>query len=269
MTTDTETSDVSAELSEEDLKRRLLSRIAIAAVVVVGLLGSLAMFDAIYAPSKPTPARIAKVEPPPEPPKEAAKPVEAPPPEAAKDEAKPAEQAATPPAAVPTPEAPKEAAKPEAKPEPKATAKAEPEGTRSPGAPPLLPSPKEKPLTKPATARPATMHPSTAAAPPATAPAARPDAAREVARATAPRHAPVTKPLAQATERNFALQMGVFNNLANAEDLRAKLEMHGIPTTIEARVQVGPFKTREEAEAAREKLKALGMDGGMLLTLKK
>lgn len=268
MTTDTETSEVSAELSEEDLKRRLLSRIAIAAVVVVGLLGSLAMFDAIYAPSKPTPARITKVEPPPEPPKEAAKPVEAPPPEAAKEEAKPAEQAATP-ATTPAPEAPKEAAKPEVKSEPKVAVKAEPEGTRSPGAPPLLPSPKEKPLTKPATARPATMHPSAAAVPPATAPAAKPDAAREVARATAPRHAPVTKPLTQATERNFALQMGVFNNLANAEDLRAKLEMHGIPTTIEARVHVGPFKTREEAEAAREKLKALGMDGGMLLTLKK
>ena len=62
--------------------------------------------------------------------------------------------------------------------------------------------------------------------------------------------------------------MGVFNNVANAEDLRAKLELNGIPATIEARVQVGPFASREEAEAARAKLKELGLDGGLLLTMK-
>jgi DedD protein len=63
--------------------------------------------------------------------------------------------------------------------------------------------------------------------------------------------------------------MGVFNNLANAEELRAKLEMAGIPSQIEARVQVGPFATREEADAAREKLRSLGMDTGILTAIKR
>jgi DedD protein len=42
--------------------------------------------------------------------------------------------------------------------------------------------------------------------------------------------------------------------------LHAKLSLAGIPSTLEARVQVGPFKTRQEAEAARAKLKGLGIE---------
>ncbi|MBK8121455.1 MAG: hypothetical protein IPK39_21595 [Sulfuritalea sp.] len=45
--------------AEDALKRRLLNRIAIAAVVVVALLGSLAVFDAIYAPSQPATVKTA------------------------------------------------------------------------------------------------------------------------------------------------------------------------------------------------------------------
>jgi hypothetical protein len=45
--------------------------------------------------------------------------------------------------------------------------------------------------------------------------------------------------------------------------------LNGIPSSIEARVHAGPFKTREEADLARAKLKELGLDGGLLLTLKK
>jgi DedD protein len=54
-----------------------------------------------------------------------------------------------------------------------------------------------------------------------------------------------------------------------AEELRARLELAGIPTQIEARVQVGPFKTRQEADAAREKLRALGMETGILTAVKR
>ena len=62
----------------------------------------------------------------------------------------------------------------------------------------------------------------------------------------------------------YAVQAGVFADAQRAEELRAKLTLNGIPSTMEARVQVGPFKTREEAEAAREKMKALGIDGILL-----
>ena len=63
----------------------------------------------------------------------------------------------------------------------------------------------------------------------------------------------------------YALQAGVFADPRRAEELHAKLTLEGIPSTIEARVQVGPFKTRAEAEAARVKMKALGIDAVMLL----
>lgn len=67
----------------------------------------------------------------------------------------------------------------------------------------------------------------------------------------------------------YVLQVGVFNNTQNAEELLAKLKKHGIPAQIESRVQVGPFNSAAEAEAARIKLKALGMDSGLLIPLRK
>ncbi|MCL2656741.1 MAG: SPOR domain-containing protein [Betaproteobacteria bacterium] len=66
----------------------------------------------------------------------------------------------------------------------------------------------------------------------------------------------------------FVLQVGVFSNPNNAEDLRAKLALAGIPVMLETRVQVGPFKTRDEVVQAQSKLKALGMERGQLMLVK-
>jgi DedD protein len=249
---ETPTTEIDPTTDNEDaLKRRLLNRIAIAAVMVVGLLGSLAMFDAINAPSHRDPAKVAALSPKSEPPL-----VTEP---AATAETKPAEPAV------------------ETRPEPAAVVKTEetavPESTASPGAPPLQPLPAEvsptRPLTKPATSRPASMRPSEPV-PPAASPAARPEPSRELAQShAAPSRAPASRPISGTGERQFALQMGVFSDVANAEDLRAKLELNGIPSSIEARVHVGPFRTREEVEAVRAKLKELGLDGGLMVTMKK
>jgi DedD protein len=233
---------------EDELKRRLINRIAIAGVMVVGLLGSLAMFDAIYAPSQPATPKVAAL-----PPRSEAQPPTEP------ADSKPAESAAAPVTEV--------------KPEPVTVAKTEesvvPERTESPGAPPLQPLPAERPLTRPATGRPASIRPSEPA-PLAALPAARPEPAREPASShAASSRAPASRPISGAAERQYGLQMGVFGNVANAEDLRAKLELHGIPSSIEARVHVGPFRTKEEADAVRAKLKELGLDGGLLVTMKK
>lgn len=238
--------------AEEALKRRLLNRIAVAAVMVVGLLGSLAMFDAVYAPSRPVTTRVTL------PPRTDTPPA-----------AEPVKEAST---AVQTAETklpgPAAEARPESAKVAKAEEKAVPEQTMSPGAPPLQALPAEKPLTRPASARPASIRPAEPV-PPAASPAARPAPGRELAPPHAAQHAPASRPVTQVVERRYALQMGVFGNLANAEDLRAKLELNGIPSTIEARVHVGPFKTKEEVEAVRAKLKELGLDGGLLLTIKK
>ncbi len=220
-----------SELSEEDvLRKRLVNRIAVAAVVIVALLGGLAVIDALYVPPAPPPA---------------AKMAEAP----------SATKASESPVAEPAAEEPKQE-----------QAMAEPEQTATPSPSAV---PKElKPLTVPAQAKTASLRPT----PPLT---QRPEPAHEAARVAAavrPGHnAPPSKPLSEAPEpvKRFVVQMGVFNNVANAEELRSKLEAAHIPVQIEARVQVGPFATKADAEAARTKLAAMGMDPGILMANRK
>lgn len=63
----------------------------------------------------------------------------------------------------------------------------------------------------------------------------------------------------------YVLQAGVFASHQRAEELLAKLQLNGIPATVESRVQVGPFKTREEADAVRAKLRELGISEAILV----
>lgn len=250
--------------ADEALKKRLISRIAVAGVMVVALLGGLAVFDALNVKPPPVPEepeQVAKA-PEPEPAKAEEKPGEAKPEEAKAEEAKAEEK--------PGEKLADAAAKPEeAKPEPPAPAAVPslPERTASVAAPAPRPL---RPLTAPATARPAAIRPSEPAGHP------RIEPEREIARTPEPaspvtRHAPASRPLTQATAgtRQYVVQMGVFSNLANAEELRAKLELAGIPAQIEARVQVGPFRSRAEADAAREKLRAMGMETGILTAIRR
>lgn len=91
------------------------------------------------------------------------------------------------------------------------------------------------------------------------------------AKATPPaRPATAAAESAAAGTGRFALRLHAFSDVATAEDLRAKLDALKIPSSlsVEAKVQVGPFKSREEAEAARAKLKQLGIYGGELVNLK-
>ena len=62
----------------------------------------------------------------------------------------------------------------------------------------------------------------------------------------------------------YALQVGVFADPRRAEELHARLTQEGIPSFIEARVEVGPFKTRDEADAARAKLNVMGIESVLL-----
>ncbi|HWV17717.1 MAG TPA: SPOR domain-containing protein, partial [Rhodocyclaceae bacterium] len=71
-----------------------------------------------------------------------------------------------------------------------------------------------------------------------------------------------TRPLTPG--QGYLVQMGVFSNIANAEELKGRLDKAGIPAHIEARVQVGPFKNKVEAEAAQKKLAQMGLSGLLL-----
>ncbi len=68
----------------------------------------------------------------------------------------------------------------------------------------------------------------------------------------------------------YAIQLTPYSEMATADEVRAKLDKLGIPSSlrVEAQVQVGPFRSHEEAEAARAKLKELGVYGGQVITLK-
>lgn len=222
--------------NDSALRKKLLSRIAVAGVVILGLLGGLAVFDVLNKPAAPTL------------PKMAAAPIE-------------------PPAAI-------EPAKPEAQPaaEEKKEEVAEGVPERTEDAVSVLPA--GKPLTLPATPRTASIKPP----PPAVVPA-KPDLKQEIAKAiperTAPAGAPApaasaSKPLTPAAQivegaKRFLVQVGVFSNHANAEELVTRLQAAGIPAQVESRVQVGPFASRTEADAARAKLKSMGIDDGLLV----
>jgi len=212
------------------LRKRLLSRVAVAGVVILGLLGGLAIFDVFNRPQAPAMPKMATA------------PIEPP--------------------AVTEPEKTAEVAKEESKEE----VIAEPERTET-----VMESPKSaKPLTLPATPRTASIKP-----PPPSVVPAKPDLRHEIAKtipertaaAAAPAASSTHKPLAQVVEgaRRFLVQVGVFSNHANAEELVTKLQAAGIPAQIESRVQVGPFASRAEADAARAKLKSMGIDDGLLV----
>ncbi|MBK6676424.1 MAG: SPOR domain-containing protein [Rhodocyclaceae bacterium] len=214
---------------DEALRRSLLKRVGVAAVLVVVLLAALMLFDGQSGRDEQRVAPVARVEPP-------VKPIEQP----------------TEPAVVDVVE--------------QADVAAVPEDTETPISRPRA---DERPLTMPARAQNAAMRPAEPAATP------KPDVARDIARVVPPKEAATmptaSRPIAQATEssRHFQLQMGVFNNLANAEELKTRLEAAGVPAHIEARVQVGPFASRREAEQAREKLKLLGMAPGLIVAARK
>ena len=72
---------------------------------------------------------------------------------------------------------------------------------------------------------------------------------------------------AEPAPRAFMVQVGVFTDMDNARQLQAKLTEHGIPSHTETKLQLGPFNTKAEADAAQVKLKALGM-GAVIVPLK-
>ncbi len=67
-------------------------------------------------------------------------------------------------------------------------------------------------------------------------------------------------PAAPKLFSGFVLQAGIFTSVERAEALHAQLTLSGVPSQIETRVQVGPFRTRQEAAEAQKKLRELGIE---------
>jgi len=238
-----ETGNTEEQGDLSDIKRKLAWRMGIAGLMIVGLLGGLALFDRFSAPSAPEPA------------------------EPQFTEAVPVAKKVVTQAVTPT-EPSNEAAKVENPSLPESSA-APVDKSATPIEPPPPPVVSAQPVL-PRASQPAARAIAPSSLSPSTKPPVPTSAAKTVdpkpdAPSTPAAVEPPSKPLLSKLLSGFAVQAGVFSDPRRAEELQAKLLQEGIPSSIEARVEVGPFKTRAEAQAAREKMKALGIDTVLLL----
>ncbi|OQA34398.1 MAG: cell division protein FtsN [Betaproteobacteria bacterium ADurb.Bin341] len=235
---------------ESELRSKLLKRLGIAGVMVIVLLGVLAYFDRISGQREEAQPKVFTKPVPVAPKKEVSQPVKPAEPELPAAETKPEQQAsgeAQTPVTTVTETTVPTTVRPEAESgkTPVAVAKPAPATGGKPVAT-AKPVAGVKPVPE-ATSAPVTV--SSSKPQPEAAPV-KPDATPSAA---PPR-----------LLSGYAVQAGVFTNARSAEELHVKLAMNGIPSTLEARVYVGPFKTRAEAEAARKKLKELGIEGMLI-----
>lgn len=70
---------------------------------------------------------------------------------------------------------------------------------------------------------------------------------------------PVIPRSKMAAGTGYTVQLGVFSNYDNARALQQKLATNGIKAQLETRVQLGPFKDKQEAEEAYRKIKQMGL----------
>ncbi len=68
-----------------------------------------------------------------------------------------------------------------------------------------------------------------------------------------------------AAGKGYVVQLGVFTNPDNARELVEKLNKQGIRAHLEARVQIGPFLNKQEADKAQIEMRKLGYNA--LVTL--
>lgn len=138
--------------------------------------------------------------------------------------------------------------KPESKPEPKAEPKPEPKAVAPVKAEAKAPA--AKPVAKP----------------PEEKKAADTSRAAEGARA----EAALSGAPAAASGGEWVVQLGAYKDAANVKQLTAKLKGMGVPSYTEkfdspqgprTRVRAGPFPTKEAAEKAQAKAKAIGVNG--------
>lgn len=241
------------EAGSSEMRSKLLGRLAVAGVLVAGLLGVLAFFDYLATAPDETEEQVFT------------KPVPVAPKKAASQPVTPAENLPAPPEPQKT-EAPAEPPPPpkveqhvavEAKPEPGSQIRPKLPFTVESAKKPVA----QAPIAPSAPVPEATTAPSNILPPPRPVAQPEPTPAKPPARVVETRPAPaVTPPVVSRLFSGFLLQAGVFSSVQRAEELHARLTLSGVPSTLETRVQVGPFKTRQEAEAAQAKLKELGVE---------
>ena len=182
-------------------------------------------------------------------------------------------QVSEPQVAAPETPAPADTAPAEPVPEPPAVASVQPPATATP--------PAAQPATPPATP-PKPVTPPKPEAKPEPKPATPPkqdsrsdDGARALALLEG-RAEPAPKPAAKpaATKGNFVLQIAAYTTSEDAQSRRSKLHQAGVTNAFveqatingkqQYRLRVGPFPSREAAQAAQARLRTLGYDNGFI-----
>ena len=148
--------------------------------------------------------------------------------------------------------------KPEVKPQPKPEVKPERKPEPKPEKPKAEAKPEPKPEVKKPEAKPEPKH--------------KPEAPKvdEAARARALLEGRSTSEAAPAkeaaaTNERFIVQIGAFAEVGKANEIKGKLGAGAFTQTVDTkdgkrtRVRMGPFKSREEAEKAAARAKALGL----------
>lgn len=222
-----------------DLRRQLIRRMGVAAMLIVVLLAALAVFDYVNTQEDAVVSGVQFTEPVPVRKREAAEPPMAPPP--------PVEQASE-----QQPPLPAEAAEREAGTAPL------PGSSSAVQSSPVTPSAaaREAALPRPRTGG-ADIPLRSAAEPPATAVQAPPAAVLLSPSAAQPAGSAVPAPRPVS---GYVLQSELLLDVRRAESLQAQLAQEGIAATVETRLRIGPFRTRAEVEATRRKLKELGIE---------
>lgn len=253
-----------------DLRRQLLRRIGVAALLIFTLLGGLALYDSLNSPAEfddeedlRDPRATRAVEP-----TKPIKPAPADPatnqttPSVPLDKATPSDAATMTPAASATTAAsapPTTPSTPASPPAPSITKR--PGGSADvPAASPSIPqrsTPGDTPATEPTVT---SQRPATVSTPPPPEIAAKP-VLPAVPTAEAPRAAASPPKVDLPPRSGYLLQSSALSDAARAEELQARLAQVGIPSVIETRLQVGPFRSRADAESARRQMNALGVDG--------
>lgn len=249
-----------SENNPSEIRGKLIKRLAVAGALVASLLGMLAFFDYLAtAPEEPE-APVFTRPVPVMPKKEVSQPVTPatnlpePPAAAAPEPGVVGPTTAAPTTVAPTApafEAPPSAivsVKPEVKPENRSFPPSTAANVKTPT---LVPARPVRPVPEATEAPMIEAEPS----PPRVMPAKPSARVLEAKPAQA-----VVIPSPQRLFSGFLVQAGVFSSAQRAEELHARLSLSGVPSTIESRVQVGPFRTRQEAEAAQHKLKELGIE---------
>lgn len=161
--------------------------------------------------------------------------------------------------------------------DPAATVPAPSDLSSQPSEPPAVtPPPEPKPDVKPETPKPETAAPKPTPAPPKQPAQRDDDGARALAllEGRSPSDKPAPAAPKPAAKGNFVLQIASYGAQADAQSRRTKLHQAGVTNAFveqatvggkqQYRLRVGPFPSREAAQAAQARLRTLGYDNGFI-----